>query len=87
MLMLRFTYGTNMADAANSVRDNLELVKRFLPDGSDTPMIFKFDPSMIPIMGLMVTGNRTPEELREIAEKTIQPRIEQVPGVAMASVW
>jgi len=86
MLMLRFTYGTNMADAANSVRDNLELVKRFLPDGSDTPMIFKFDPSMIPIMGLMVTGNRTPEELREIAEKTIQPRIEQVPGVAMASV-
>lgn len=86
MVMLNFTYGTDMADAANSVRDNLELVKRFLPDGADTPLIFKFDPSMIPIMGLMVTGNRTPEELREIAENTILPRIEQVPGVAMGTV-
>jgi HAE1 family hydrophobic/amphiphilic exporter-1 len=86
MIMLEFTYGTDMADAANSVRDNLELVKRFLPEGSDTPLIFKFDPSMIPIMGLMVTGNRTPEELREISENTILPRIEQVPGVAMGSV-
>ncbi|MFH2113404.1 MAG: efflux RND transporter permease subunit, partial [Spirochaetota bacterium] len=86
MVMMEFTYGTDMADAANSVRDNMELVKRFLPDGSSTPLIFKFDPSMIPIMGLMVTGNRTPEELREIAENTILPRIEQVPGVALASV-
>ena len=86
MVMLEFTYGTDMADAANSVRDNMELVKRFLPEGSTTPLIFKFDPSMIPIMGLMVTGNRTPEELREIAENTILPRIEQVPGVALASV-
>ena len=86
MVMLEFTYGTDMADAANSVRDNMELIKRFLPDGSTTPLIFKFDPSMIPIMGLMVTGNRTPEELREIAENIILPRIEQVPGVALASV-
>jgi HAE1 family hydrophobic/amphiphilic exporter-1 len=34
----------------------------------------------------MVTGNRNPEELREIAEDTILPRIEQVPGVATGSV-
>jgi HAE1 family hydrophobic/amphiphilic exporter-1 len=86
MILLEFTYGTDMADASNSVRDNLELVKKGLPEGTDTPLIFKFNPAMIPIMGLMVTGSRTPEELREIAEKTILPRIEQVPGVAMASV-
>ncbi len=86
MVMMEFTYGTDMADASNSVRDNMELVKSYLPEGSDSPLIFKFDPAMIPIMGLMVTGNRTPEELREISEKTILPRIEQVPGVAMASV-
>ena len=86
IVMLEFTYGTDMSEASNSVRDNLEYVKRYLPDGSDPPMIFKFDPAMIPILGLMVTGNRSPEELREIAEKTIQPRIEQVPGVALTTV-
>jgi HAE1 family hydrophobic/amphiphilic exporter-1 len=49
-------------------------------------MIFKFDPSMIPIMGLTVRGNRSQEEIREIAENTIIPRIEQTPGVATANI-
>ena len=87
MVMMEFTYGTNMSDASNSVRDALERVRNIMPDGAQTPVIFKFDPSMIPIMGLMVTSDkRTPEELREIAEDTIVPRLEQTPGVATASV-
>ncbi|MDR1971254.1 MAG: efflux RND transporter permease subunit [Treponema sp.] len=86
MVMMEFTYGTDLVDASNSVRDSLERVRNYLPTGADAPMIFKFDPSMIPIMGLMVTGNRSPEELREITEDTIVPRIEQTPGVATASV-
>ncbi|MDR1787057.1 MAG: efflux RND transporter permease subunit [Treponema sp.] len=86
MVIMEFTYGTDLADASNSVRDALERIRNYLPTGADTPMIFKMDPAMIPIMGLMVTGNRTPEELRQIAEDTIVPRIEQTPGVATASV-
>ncbi|MFP3042353.1 efflux RND transporter permease subunit [Treponema primitia] len=86
MVIMEFTYGTDLADAANSVRDSLERVRRVLPEGAEAPMIFKFDPSMMPIMGLQVTGNRSPEELRQIAEDTIIPRIEQTPGVATASV-
>jgi len=78
MVMLEFSYGTNMAEAANSVRDSLEFVKGFLPGEAGTPMIFKFDPSMIPIMGLTLSGQRTPEELRQIAEDIVQPRVEQV---------
>jgi HAE1 family hydrophobic/amphiphilic exporter-1 len=86
MVIMEFTYGTDLADASNSVRDSLERVRNSMPTGAATPMIFKFDPSMMPIMRLMVTGNRSPEELREIAEDTIVPRIEQTPGVATASV-
>jgi HAE1 family hydrophobic/amphiphilic exporter-1 len=86
MVIMEFTYGTNMSDSSNSIRDALERIRNYMPTGADTPLIFKFDPSMIPIMGLMVTGNRSPEELREIAEDTIVPRIEQTPGVATASV-
>jgi len=87
MVILEFTYGTDMSDASNSIRDSLERIRNYMPTGADTPMIFKFDPSMIPIMGLMVTSDRrTPEELREISEDTIVPRIEQTPGVATASV-
>jgi hydrophobic/amphiphilic exporter-1 (mainly G- bacteria), HAE1 family len=87
VVILNFTYGTDMSDAANSIRDLLERIRNYMPTGAQTPMIFKFDPSMIPIMGLMVTSDkRTPEELREISEDTIVPRIEQTPGVATASV-
>jgi HAE1 family hydrophobic/amphiphilic exporter-1 len=85
-VVMEFTYGTDLADATNSVRDSLERVRAILPTGADSPMIFKFDPSMIPIMGLIVTGNRSQEELREIAENTIVPRIEQTPGIATANI-
>ncbi|MDR0524366.1 MAG: efflux RND transporter permease subunit [Spirochaetaceae bacterium] len=86
MIILQFAYKTDLSEASNSVRDSIEMVKRYLPSGVETPLIFKFNPSMIPIMGLMITGNRSPEELREIAENTILPRVEQVPGVASGSV-
>ena len=86
MVILQFNYGSDLAEGSNSVRDALERVRNYMPTNADTPMIFKFDPSMIPIMGLMVTGNRSPEELREMAEDTIVPRLEQVPGIATASV-
>jgi len=87
IVIMEFTYGTDLSDASNSIRDSLERIRNYMPTGAQTPMIFKFDPSMIPIMGLMVTSDRrTPEELREIAEDTIIPRIEQTPGIATASV-
>ena len=86
MVIMEFTYGTDLVDATASVRDALDRIRNYLPTGADAPMMIKFDPSMIPIMSLMVTGNRSPEDLRELAEDTIVPRIEQTPGVATASV-
>ena len=85
-ITIEFTYGTNMDEAPNDVRDKLEFVKSNLPEEATTPQIFKFDPSMIPILMLAVKGNRSPEELKKIAEDTIQPRIEQVEGVSLTSV-
>jgi HAE1 family hydrophobic/amphiphilic exporter-1 len=87
MISMEFNYGTDLADASNSIRDALDRVRRYLPDGADSPTIFKFDPSMLPIMGLMVISeNRSPEDLRQIASDSIVPRLEQIPGVATATI-
>jgi len=86
MVIMRFNYGTDLADSSNSVRDALERVRNYMPSGAGTPTIFKFDPAIIPIMAFMVTGNRSAEELREMALDVIIPRIEQTPGIATASV-
>ncbi|MFW5695085.1 MAG: efflux RND transporter permease subunit [Alkalispirochaeta sp.] len=85
-LQMEFSYGTDMTEATNEVRDRLELVKEALPDEATTPQIFKFDPALIPILQLEMSGNRSPEELRELAENTVQPRLEQIEGVALAGV-
>ena len=86
MIMLELNYGTDLDSASNEVRDRLDLVKAYLPSDADVPVIIKMDPSMLPIMQLSVTGNRTPEELREYAEEIIQPRLEQIDGVASANI-
>ncbi len=85
-IIVEFTYGADMSEASADVRDSLDILKRFLPEDADSPIIFKFDPSMIPILGFTVSGNRTPEELREIAENIVKPRIEQVEGVGLTGV-
>ncbi len=88
LVFMSFLYGTDLADAANSVRDNLEMVKPMLPDTATVPLILKIDPSMIPLTELVITSPiRSPEELRDIAENTILPRIEQVDGVSTGSVF
>ncbi|MFP4508778.1 MAG: efflux RND transporter permease subunit [Spirochaetaceae bacterium] len=85
-VILEFTWGTNMDAATNEVRDRLELVRNALPDDAGSPSIFRFDPSLLPILQLRVTGNRSAEELRRIAEDIVQPRIEQLEGIALTSV-
>jgi HAE1 family hydrophobic/amphiphilic exporter-1 len=86
MIMLEFGWGQDISESANEVRDKLEFIKDFLPEKAGSPQIFKFDPSMLPILDLVIRGDRSPEELLQIAEDTVQPLIEQVEGVSMTSV-
>ena len=62
------------------------LYPAFLPTDAETPIIFKMDPSMMPIMQYVVSGIRTPEELFQYTEDIIQPRMEQVDGVASVNI-
>jgi HAE1 family hydrophobic/amphiphilic exporter-1 len=90
IVFMSFLYGTDLADAGNSVRDNLEMVKQYLPEAADPPLIMKMDPSMMPIVILTVEdvkGQRSPEEIRDLAEDTILPRIEQVDGISTGTVF
>ncbi|ULQ60869.1 efflux RND transporter permease subunit [Brucepastera parasyntrophica] len=86
LVMLEFEYGTDLDNKINEVRDKLDRIKRSLPDDVDTPIIMQFDPSSMPIMSIAIRGNRTQNELRSIAEDTIQDRLEQIDGVASTSV-
>jgi hydrophobic/amphiphilic exporter-1 (mainly G- bacteria), HAE1 family len=85
-IRMEFAYGTNLDAAVNSIRDKLDSVRRSLPDDVDAPTINRFDSSSFPIMRLVMRGARTVEELREIADQLVQPRLEQAAGVASVGV-
>ncbi|MDT8297147.1 MAG: efflux RND transporter permease subunit [Spirochaetaceae bacterium] len=85
-IILELSWGLDLSEATNEVRDKLEFVKDFMPADAGTPQIFKFDPSLIPIFQMSVEGNRSPDELFAIAEDQIQPRLEQVDGVALVTL-
>ncbi len=86
LIRLEFDWGEDLTEAAAEARDKIELVRQYLPDEAETPTMFKFNSSMMPIMYLQVTGIMDQDELRLTAEDKIVPLFEQVDGVAMASL-
>jgi multidrug efflux pump subunit AcrB len=49
------------------VRERIDIYKQFLPDGVETPIVLKYDVSMMPIMVLAISGDRKSEVLRDYA--------------------
>ncbi len=85
-LSLEFEYGVNLDEAINDIRDKLDRIQRALPDTVAKPTIFKFDANQMPIMQIALRGNRPPEDLRLLGENIVKGRLEQIDGVAEASV-
>ncbi len=86
LIKLQFNYGTDIDQAVNDIRDKLDQVKGSLPDDCDTPQIFKFSSDSMPIITLALSGNRSADDLRKIADDTVSDMFEQTPGVSQASV-
>jgi HAE1 family hydrophobic/amphiphilic exporter-1 len=87
LVTVEYEWGTDMGEAAAELREKLDLVRDFLPDDATQPVIFKFDPSMIPVMILVVEGKRDLKSLRYIADNDIKNNFEQIDGVARVQVW
>lgn len=85
-ISLEFNYGTDLESATNDVRDKISRVTKNLPDGADSPSIFKMDSNAMPIMRIAVRGNRSNDDLKTIAEDQVLDLLEQVDGVAEATV-
>ena len=86
---LNFAWGTDLNEAADDVRNRLDRVRGRLPEEADAPVMFKFDASASPIMGVGVEGldaSLDRVKLREIGEHDLSPRLERVPGVASVTV-
>ncbi len=83
-VILEFDWSESMDYAAMEARDKAGLAE--LPRESGRPRVLRFDPSLDPIVRLALLGERPLDEMRQIAERWLKPRLESVPGVAAAKV-
>jgi len=84
-VILKFEWGENIDEAANDVREKLDMVKELLPEEAETPIVFKFDIDMMPIMIIGVTAEESYSRLDKIVEDQITDPLKRVDGVAAAA--
>ncbi len=85
LVTLRFGWGMNMDFAMLNTRERLDNVRGQLPDGASRPRVLRVDPEAEPIMVVSVAGDDL-WETKELAENVFRRRLEQLDGVAQATV-
>jgi len=83
-VVLEFAWGTDMREAAQDIREQLERVR--FPEEVDRPLILRYDPSLDPIMRVALWGDADLFTLRRIAEDDVERSVESVDGVAAVRV-
>lgn len=82
-----FTWGTNLDEAANEIRERLDRIISRFPEEVQRPTLRKFDPAQMPILMLGAISELDPIQVRKIIDEQISYRLERVPGVASVDVW
>jgi HAE1 family hydrophobic/amphiphilic exporter-1 len=80
-VIIQFVLEKNGAEAAQEVDGKVRTILSQLPEGTDSPIIDRFDIDAAPIMTIAVSGRRDFREVPEIAKKRIKEDLETVSGV------
>ncbi len=84
---LSFPYGTDIDQALRDASTRLDRAKRFLPTTIEPPIIYKPDPSQLPVMELVLSSyEMNAAELRSWADYTFAKWFINLPGVASVEV-
>ncbi|MCK9256117.1 MAG: efflux RND transporter permease subunit [Bacteroidales bacterium] len=81
VVTIEFEWGSNLDEAANDVRNSLEFVKKSLPDGAETPVIYKFNSSLMPILFFAVTADENYLGLEKLLEERVVNQLNRIDGV------
>src|SRR5438477_531279 len=80
-MTILFFVERNRDIAAQDVRDKVNTILSQLPQGTDTPIIDKFDLDAVPVMSLSVSAPRDLKEITYIVDRQIKQILETVPDV------
>ncbi len=81
-----FVLERNVQEAANDVREKVNAIVSRFPPGTEAPIIEKADPDSAPVMAVVISGQRSPREITEIADKRIKRQLETVKDVGAITI-
>src|SRR6478609_42705 len=85
---VQFQWGTDIGQGAIDVLQLIERARQNFPTDPtlQTPIVFKYDPSQLPILVYGVSGMQDPVKLRTLLDNEVSPILESANGVAAAVV-
>lgn len=84
-IQVEFDYGTDMQEARQNIKEVLEKVE--LPETAQTPTLDRVTLNAFPVVALSVSSSdQDITELTKTAEDYLQPKLEQLDGVASVSL-
>src|SRR3954449_3696560 len=86
IITVQFQLSKNGDVGTQEVRDKVNSILADLPDGTEAPIIDKFDTGSIPVLTIAVSGRRDFREVTEIARRRIKERLETVNGVGAVTL-
>jgi HAE1 family hydrophobic/amphiphilic exporter-1 len=88
IIQVEFMWGTDLAAAAQDIRNMMEQPFDMMPDEVDRPLVLKSDMDLLPILyyGLYSATDRDQRNLRKLIKDTVEKRLENLPGVASVTI-
>src|SRR5436190_14161739 len=85
-ITVQFLYERNRDAAAQDVRDKVSSILSQLPDGTETPIIGKFDLDALPVVTVSISAPRDLREITYVADKSIKQNLETVLDVGAVNI-
>lgn len=86
IVSVEFNWGTDLDAAVNDMRDKIEMVKSYLPDGCSNPMIMKISTDMMPITIISATADESTAALYKILDDGVANPLNRINGVGSVSI-
>src|SRR5689334_5274859 len=86
-IVIIFNFGKNMSEAGDDVRNAIATVRYKLPLEMREPVLWRFDPTADPVMGLALSSTtQSHTEISRLAEDELDDRFHTIEGVSQVDI-
>lgn len=86
IIIIEFQLGKDVNVANQETKDKVDEILNDIPPDAEKPIVQKIDIRLFPVVDVVLSGNLSPRQLFEIADKTLKDRFSQIDGVAKVQI-